>query len=496
MNFIEGSDRREIELLPACLDDYVTTDSPVREIDDFVESLDLTTCGFSFPKSDSIGRGRPAYHPKSLLKLYIYGYMNSLRSGRKLEKSCQVNLEVIWLMKKLKPDFKTICDFRKNNSNAFKKVCAEYSLNCYQNGYIDGKLIAVDGSRIKGQNAPGKSWTKAKLTRLLIHLEKETEQYLKLLEEADKCPVPTDKKLHEHVDRQLKNLEERKEELVNIQIEMEQSGTNHLSQSDEDTKILKKNGSIVVGYNAQTVVDSKHGLIVCSEVTNKQNDLGLLAPMSIQAKELLDLDEVDVTADKGYYSSECLKQCDENNITAHIPEIMMSPSERQGLFGKRHFKYNHEKNVYICPADQILTTPDTGKKKQWNYRNKQACKNCPVKERCTKASYRTIKRTDNDQYLEKNRERLSHNKDIRRQRKSIVEPPFSWLKMHSLIGGFLTKGSAMVNAEFSLAQLAFNMKRVKTIKENNHKRGNSSPIITMSTLYIKNRATIGQFMVA
>lgn len=498
MNFIEGSSRREIDLLPACLDDYVEADSPAREIDSFVESLDLEECGFSFPKTDSKGRGRPAYHPKSLLKLFIYGYMNGLRSGRKLEKACKLNLEVIWLMQKLRPDFKTICDFRKENSDCFKTAAAKYSLNCYREGYIDGKLLAVDGSRIKAQNAPEKSWSKAKLANFITHVEKEINEYLRRLEEADNCPVPADKKLHEYVNSQLDHLKDKKKNLESLQEELEKSGTNHLSLTDKDAKILKKNGSIVVGYNAQTTVDSKHGLIICSEVTNSSNDMGLLGPMAIQAKEILDLDEVDAVADKGYYSAEDFKNCEKNNITTHISEVMMSPSERQGLFGKRHFIYDPENDSYTCPANHELARvqKEKGDKKQWSYRNRKACKDCPIKDRCTKSSYRTIKRTENDPYLEKNRARLSHNKDIRRQRKAIVEPPFSWLKLHSLIGGFLTKGLAMVNAEFSLSQLAFNLKRVMKIKENKRRTENSRPIMAICTSYLKKRAPIKQFMAA
>ncbi len=462
MNFIEASDRGEIELLPACLDDYIPQDSSAREIDNFVESLDLEDCGFIFPKSDIHGRGRPSYHPKHLLKLFIYGYMNGLRSGRKLEKSCQINMEVIWLMQKLKPDFKTICDFRKNNSDAFKKVAAEYSLFCYHQGHIDGKLLAVDGSRIKGLNSPDKSWSKSKARHLLSHLEKESAKYLDILAKADNCPVSSDENRLKHIKHKIDHLKKRQDEVRNVQIKMDEKETEYISQTDEDCKILKKNGSVVVGYNAQTVVDSKNGLIVCSEVTNKQNDLGLLAPMAKEAKKLLDLETTEVVADKGYYKGEDLKECEQNYITPHIPEVMASPSERKGLFGKRDFEYNPEKDIYICPADQELSTPDINKK-QKNYRNRKACKECPLKLRCTSSKYRTIKRGENDKYLENNRRRLKNNREIRRKRKAIVEAPFSWLKLHSLIGGFNTKGFRMVRAEFCLAQIAYNMKRVKEL---------------------------------
>ncbi len=464
MNFIEASDRREIELLPACLDDYVSHDSTVREIDSFVETLNLEECGFNFPKSDTQGRGRPSYHPKYLLKLYIYGYMNGLRSGRKLEKSCRINMEVIWLMQKLKPDFKTICDFRKNNSEAFKKVAAKYSLHCYQQGHIDGKLLAVDGSRIKGLNSPEKSWSEAKAKRLLSHLEKESAKYLDILAKADDCPVPSDKERLKYIKHKIEHLEQRKEEVRAAQEKMSEAAQSHLSQTDEDCKILKKNGSVVVGYNAQTVVDSKNGLIVCSEVTNKQNDIGLLAPMAKEAKDLLELDKAEIVADKGYYKSEDLKECENNNITAHVSEVVTSPAERNGFFGKRDFSYDSGKDIYICPAGQELSTPDRNKK-QKNYRNRKACKDCPIKQRCTASKYRTIKRCENDQYLEENRKRLSTNKDIRKRRKAIVEAPFSWLKLQALVGGFQTKGFKMVRAEFCLAQIAYNMKRVKAIKD-------------------------------
>ena len=238
MNFIEASDRREVELLPACLDDYISEDSPARDIDSFVESLNLHDCGFSYPKSDSQGRGRPSYHPKHLLKLFIYGYMNGLRSGRKLENSCQINMEVLWLMQKLKPDFKTICDFRKNNSEAFKKVAAQYSLFCYQQGHIDGKLLAVDGSRIKGLSAASKSWSKSKAKRLLIHLEKETSKYLDILAKADDCPVESDEQRLKHIKHKLKHLEKRKEEIHTVQKEMAESGTDYISHSDKEYGLI------------------------------------------------------------------------------------------------------------------------------------------------------------------------------------------------------------------------------------------------------------------
>lgn len=466
MNFIEGRSRREVALMPACVDDYVSSDNPVRDLDSFVDSLDLHALGFIFPKSDLLGRGRPAFHPKVLLKLFIYGYQNNLRSGRKLAKSCLINLEVMWLVESLTPDFKTICDFRKNNSEAFIKVASEYSVYCLQEGYIDGKLLAVDGSRIKGQNNPDKSWTVSKIEKLHTHLEKEIGNYLQAIEDADECPAPSDDKLKEHTKTRVEHLRNRQDELVEKRKEMTESGEASLSESDPDTRILNKNGNRVVGYNAQTVVDSKHGLIVCSEVTNNHNDIGLLSPMTNNAMETLGLDEVEVVADKGYYSAEDLKNCEESNITAHVPEVKMSPSERQGLFGKRHFEYIEEKNVYICPANNELVPPKKKKEKakSWNYRNRKACENCPLKSRCTTGKYRSIKRTVNDQYLERNRQRLSHNKEIRRRRKAIAEPPFSWLKLQSLVGGFQTKGLTMVNAEFSLAQIAFNMKRVTSIK--------------------------------
>jgi transposase len=486
MNFIKGSNRCEVELFPACLDDYIDMSSSVRELDVFVESLDLAECGFIFPKSDTRGRGRPSYHPKVLLKLYIYGYLNSIRSGRKLEKACHLNIELMWLVQKLRPDFKTICDFRKKNSASFKRVAAEYTLDCYRRGYIAGDLLSVDGSRIKGLNSKDKSWNLRKTQRLLSQLEKETSKYLKILEEADKCPIESDNALRENLEDKMAKIEERKEKIKTIQSDLENSEGKSLSCSDPDSRLMRKNGKTIVGYNVQTVVDDKHCLIVSSEVTNKMNDIGLLTPMSTDAKELLNLEQTEVLADKGYYSSNDLKGCEDNNITPYVPEVKSSPSERKGLFGKRHFIYNSSKDLYTCPAKHELKPSQVSDSNEKNYRNRTACQNCPLKPRCTHSKYRSIKRNKiNDPVLERNRQRIKEQPEKLKRRKAIVEHPYSCLKNEILTGGFVVRGFSMVRAEFCLAQIAYNMKRVFKIKSEalRRKKRLSRPIIALSVLY-------------
>ena len=467
MNLIEGADRREVLFFPECLDDYIPQNSPVRFIDAFVDSLDLTECGFPFPKQDINGRGRPAYHPADLLKLFIYGYKNGLRSGRKLEKSCQINLEVIWLLKKLAPDFKTICDFRKDNRNAFKKVSSEFTLFCRELNLITGKVVAVDGTTIKASNNISKSWSPSKLDKELKKNEESIEKYLSDIEKLDDDPAPDAEDRKEVLQNKVERAKVRKDKFSEMKTALDETENDHFSLTDPDSRTIKKNGKSCVGYNVQTAVDGEHKLIVCCEVTDKGNDLELLASMAKLAKKELELvDKCDLLTDAGYYSLIDIKECEDMKMIPYLPTVNKSPKQRQGFFGKRAFVYNRQKNIYTCPNKEALIkirTTQQRDKVYYQYANKKACENCPIKSKCTDKKMRIVSRWEHEEYQERATERINKNPGKMGERKEIVEHPYGTIKTQIIVNGFLVRGKEMVQAEASLAHFAYNLKRVLNI---------------------------------
>ena len=467
MNLIAGDDRRESIFFPQCLDDYIDSDSEVRIIDHFVDSLNLRECGFKFPKEDPQGRGRAAYNPADLLKLFIYGYFNGIRSGRKLEKNCHINLELIWLLKRLKPDFKTICDFRKNNRKAFKQATAQFTLLCRELKLIAGETIAVDGTIIKASNNISKSWSSNKLEKNLKGNEDLVERYLKELEKLDDDPAPDKNHRKEDIEHKLEYRQREKEKLSELKKSLDESPNNHLSLTDKDSKSIHKRGRSSVGYNVQTSVDSLHKLIVCCEVTDKVNDLGLLAPMAKKTKKLLNLKEpCNLPADSGYYVLDDLKDCEDMGMIPYLPTVNKSSNVQQGMYGKEAFIYDPQKDTYLCPnkstLKKIRTTSQRGRLFN-QYANKNACETCSIKHRCTKAKKRILSRWEYEQYQEQAKQRILENKEMMATRKGTVEHPYGTIKTQFLTNGFLVRGKEMVQAECSLAHLAYNLKRVLNI---------------------------------
>jgi transposase len=438
----------------------------MRFLDKFVNSLDLLACGFHFPKDDQMGRGRPAYHPGTLLKLYIYGYIHGIRSGRKLEKEGKVNLEVIWLLQKLTPDFKTICDFRRKNKDAFRKVAAQFTELCRRKDLFGGELVAIDGTKIKAVNSPSNSWTGKKIEGQLSRVEKSIDEYMKALELSDEVPAENDDGRRKVLAEKLARSQARKRKLEEMRREMRESGHTQISLTDPDCRSMSKNGQTTVGYNIQAAVDSKNRMIAATMTTNSINDMGLLAPVAGKAKEQLGGTGADVVADKGYYRGEDLKKCEEMDMTPNVAELKNSPSERVGLFGRNDFRHDPEKDIYICPAGRELLPQSgerSGDRKTQSYRNVAACRDCLLKKRCTSSEYRSVNHSEYEEYYARCRERIIRNPEKLKKRGSIVEHVFGILKQRILIGGFLVKGIQMVAAEMELAHLAYNMKRAFSI---------------------------------
>lgn len=293
MSHIQGTSRSQTLLLPACVDDYVGSDNLVRFIEAFVESLDLAAAGFD--RAHRTATGRPGYDPSDMLKLYIYGYLNRVRSSRRLEAETHRNLEVIWLMRQLQPDFKTIADFRRENKTAFRQIFREFVVLCRSLDLFGRELIAVDGTRLKAVNSGQRNFTKGKLAKAMAESDERLNRYLKQLDEADKDDTMPSERV-DNLEQKIAAIKERRARLEEHCAEQEASGEDQISLTDPDARAMHSSSRIGVGYNIQIAVDTKHKLIAEQQVHNKVSDLGLLTETGNAAKENLGVDQIDVVA--------------------------------------------------------------------------------------------------------------------------------------------------------------------------------------------------------
>jgi len=462
MNWIEGCERNQPFMLPPCIEDYVCPENPVRLLDVFVDQLELRTLGFVFPKQNNQDRGRPAYQPRHLLKLYLYGYLHRIRSSRRLEQECARNLELIWLLDNLKPDFKTIADFRKDNAEAFKEALKQFNKTCRELELFGGQLLAIDGTKIKGQNSPSKNWSQTKLNKQQQRLDERLEEYLKALDQADQQEPPNAGRLSTaQLQQKIQQLKDRKQQIEQKLQTMEKLGQTQLSATDPESRSMKGAKGHVVGYNLQAAVDAKHHLLVSTSLTNSCVDQGQLAAVAQAAKQELQLQSADLVADGGYFVAEDIKSCQDMGLEVHLPEVKYSPSERAGFFGKADFKYDQAKDTYYCPSGAELKKRrqylDEGKLR-FHYDNPQACARCPIKSRCTASEFRTMSRWEHEESLERLRAKVRANPEKLQRRKTLIEHCWGTLKW-LLPEGFLLKGLKKAAAEVSLAHFAYNFKR-------------------------------------
>jgi len=464
MHHIQGSDRGQLTLFPEALDDYIAEDNPVRFLDAFVETLDFR--GFGFQHAVLEETGRPPYHPADLLKLYVYGYLNRIRSSRHLEKEAGRNLELMWLLKRLTPDFKTIADFRRDNRQAIRQVSREFTLFCRRLDLFGGELVAIDGSKFKAQNSKGRNFTHKKFKRQIKELEKKIDEYLEELDQADEGEkdVP-DKPNVDQLREKIEAMKRRQAELRQLEEQMGESGQSQISLTDPDSRSMPVGGgeATVVGYNVQLSVDSKYKLIVDHEVTNDVTDRGLLSRMAERAKQALGVDEMDVIADKGYYDGQEVKACLEENITPYIPKANTSANRKRGLFTKEDFRYDSDQDCYWCPADQSLTfrfqTTEQEREIRY-YANPAACRRCPIKAQCTRnKGGRRITRWVDEHLLEAMQARVQAEPEKVGLRKQLAEHPFGTIKCAMNQGYFLLRGLEKVRAEMALTVMAYDLKR-------------------------------------
>jgi len=474
MDYIEGANRDQRILFPDSLDEYISEESPVRVIDAFVDSLDLKQ--LSFKHATLNDTGRPPYHPSALLKLYVYGYLHRIRSSRMLEKETHRNIEVLWLLGKLQPDFKTIANFRRYNGPAIREVCRSFTSFCRNLDLFGGELVAIDGSKFKAVNSPGRNYTAKSLKRSMDRIDKKIDEYLEELDRNDELEPDEPKLSKEELEEKIRLLKEMMKRNNDLSTEMEESGESQISLTDPDSRSMAVGGKrrTSVGYNVQVSVDEKNKMIVDHEVTNSVNDHGLLSEMAIRAKEALGVEKLEVLADLGYRDGAEVKRCLDEGITPFIPKVNVSANSKLGLYGKQDFKYLPDENTYLCPAGERLTY--TGERYENRRLRKfyttQACKECNQKPLCTRSKQtRRISRWEFEDVLEEMELRVKEQPEKTRMRKALAEHPFGTLKYHWHHGNFLMRKLPNVRTEMSLSILAYNLKRainvlgVKTLLE-------------------------------
>ena len=456
MKHLTGPDRARTLRLPARIEDYVGPAHPVRVIDAFVDALDLSAAGFIrvAPKAT----GRPGYAPADLLKLYIYGYLNRVRSSRRLETEAGRNLEVMWLLRRLRPDFKTIANFRRDNRHAFRQVFGEFLQLCRRLNLFGRTLIAVDGTRIKAVNNRERNFTRATLTRAIAETNARLADALRRLDRdhtgvASRAGERRAARLTEKVAASRR----RHERHAGLLAELERTGEDQLSLTDPDSRAMAGMTRVGVGYNVQLAVDVKHKLIVAQEVGNQVLDLGLLAPTAKAAMAALGVEHIEVVADRGYFKIEDIEACEQAGITAHVPKPVRGPAVRKGFFAKEEFRYDPGADVFVCPAGRTLWPRYRSMSREnvkVDYCNRQACATCTLRSRCTE-SFRRVSRPENEAVLD----RMAARPELLDRRRESVEHPFGSIKQWMGQGTFLMRRLENVRAEFSLTALAYNLRR-------------------------------------
>jgi len=467
MQYITGTSRSQITLMPNCLDDYISEDNVVRVIDVFVDQLDMVEHGFT--KAELKECGRPPYDPAMLLKLYIYGYMNRTRSSRRLQALAQVNVEVMWLLGEVVPDDRCIADFRKDNNEAIKKVFREFSLMCSRLGLYSGRDTSVDGTKIRA-NANRSSVHTSKGTEALIRkVNEKIERYMKMLDETDAGEADEPQISPSTVKSILKNLTEKKEKLLDWQKQIEDKNGETVSTVDPDARIMKTNGdgrALDACYNVQAIADNENGMVIEFEVTKDSGDSGNLYTMTECAKEILGVEEINVSADKGYFNSDDIAKCEQNRTVTYVPPVKASEHAPDHKYDRGNFSYDAENDCYTCPdGENLFYNPAKQAKESRLYENPKACKNCPNRAKCTTASKRRIYRLKNQDALERNNARMETEmgKEKYQERSQTIEHIFGTIKAVWGYRQFLCRKQERTTAEQSLAFLAYNLRRAYNI---------------------------------
>ena len=447
MSFIDGDSRDQISLLPACIDDYVTPDSLVRVVDAFVASLDLAELGFN--RAVAAATGRPGFQPGDMLRLYIWGYLNQVRSSRHLERACARDLEALWLMRRLAPDYRTIAAFRHDNPEAIIAASATFVQFCREQGLIGGRLLALDGTKMRAVASPKNIAGAERLARDIAHTEKEIAYYLDRLDIIDETVTQgfDDQPLHrENFSAAIASLKRRKDRLVRRQQELERRDEKVLVFGEPEAKPMGYGlAPKMPSYNLQSVVD----------VYSDANDSHLLHPVSVAAKKVLKVDDIQVLTDGGYSNAEEVARCEREGIEVAAPI-------KRGAMNSDHFRpaqfvYDAASDTIRCPAGETLRPSGLHTRNRAIRYRTHSCPSCRLKPQCTPGAQRTIHRLVDQGALDRMEARIYANPSLMTIRRCTVEHPFGTIKRMSGGGRFLTRGLRAVKAEAALSILAFNI---------------------------------------
>lgn len=466
MKFINGLNRHQVEIFARCLDETIEKGNEVRIIDLFVDSIKLDEFGFDM---DFVDNGRPAYHPADLLKLFIYGYLNKIRTSRDLEKECKRNIEMIWLLKGLQPDHNTISNFRRDNPKAIKNVFRATVKIAKHFDLIGGTLIAGDSTKLRAQNSKKNNYNQDKIDRHVTYIDNKIEEYNNLLATAD-----GDKKVE--IEKKISKQNDRKQFYKTIEQQINETGQSQVSTSDpESRQMIIRNNITEVTYNVQTTTDEKHCLPIDYKVTNN-NDSKAMGDMLTRASEILKSTDFTALYDKGYHTGSELKIAHdlEVNVLVAVPDVASNAPDTN--YNIANFTYNEQEDNYTCPEGQKLTTNGTWyTKNRGKYRSEvrvqqyktSACKNCSKGSLCSKSAKgngRVLERSEFAKYLEMNKINIENNKELYKKRQSIVEHPYGTIKRQWGFSYILTKkGKSRASSDVGFMFIAYNLRRLMNI---------------------------------
>jgi transposase len=458
MSYIVGEEREQGALLPARLEDYVAPDAPVRVIDAFVDGLDMA--GLGFGRSVPAATGRPGYDPRDLLKLYVWGYFNEVRSSRRLERECRRNVEAMWLLRRLAPDFKTIADFRRDNGAAIVGACRAFVLLCRDAGLFAARLVALDGSKFRAASSAKKIMARSRLAEETAELDGKIAEYLAGLDEADAEPDDAPGA----VAAAITALQARRTELGRLAAKLEDEGRAMLVEGEEDARPMGMGrGAKPPSYNVQTAVDAETGLILHHEVTDEATDNRMLHPMASATKAALERDVLTVVADAGYSNGAQATACEAGGITPCVPANRAINNHGGGtLFDRSAFVYDPGSDTFRCPGDRRLTRRQLHRDGTNVIYGSNDCSGCVLKPKCTTAARRFVTRHLHEDALNRMNERATP--DMMQRRRCAAEHPFGTIKRMTAGGRFLTRNLKGTKTEMALSVLAYNMLRAINIR--------------------------------
>jgi len=466
MGYKVGVDKQQLSLLPVCLEDYVPENHVCRIIDAFTGQIDIAALGYKYAELKN--NGCPPYDPRMMLNLYIYGYLHRVRSSRRLRDEAVRNVEVMWLLDGLRPDDKTICNFRKDNAKALKETFREFVLMCREAGLYGGELIATDSTKFLANNSLKNTHNEIVVTTELSRIEKRIVRYIEELEEADKEEAGEKETNSEEIKAVLEKLKRRKDKYEALKARVTEEG--EVSTVDPDARLMHSVGKgrdFEPGYNVQTVVDSKNHLIVDFELTNNPRDNGNLYKMAWGAMEILGVNTITNLADKGYYNSKDITFCEEHGISCLVAKPRPGGAKKAKGFSHEDFIYDKGSDTYTCPCGKVMwcrrTRTHVSGREYRDYANYAACTICQRKSECTTAKHREIQRQTCQDTVDIVDERTRNNKALYQRRQEIVEHPFGTIKTVWGYRQFLCRTKPKVTAETALAYLAYNLRRVFNI---------------------------------